>query len=49
MEDLNAKFEKAAEAIRKNEDKARAAKQDDMLDVYGCYKLATVGKINIDR
>ena len=47
--DLNAKFEKAAQAIRDNEDKARAAKQDDMLDIYGCFKLASVGKVNIDR
>ena len=49
MEDITARFEKAAEAIRKNEDKARAAKQDDMLDIYGCFKLASVGKVNIDR
>ena len=49
MEDLDTKFNKAAEAVRNNEDKCRAAKQDDMLDIYGCFKLASVGKINIDR
>ena len=47
--DIDARFTKAAEAIRKNEKKAKAAKQDDMLDIYGCYKIATTGKVNIPR
>ena len=49
MEDIDSKFDKAANAIRNNEAKAKAAKQDDMLDIYGCFKLASVGKINIAR
>ncbi len=49
MEDIEARFTKAADAVRNNEDKARAAKQEDMLDIYGVYKLASVGKCNIDR
>mgnify|MGYP006286213925 CR=1 FL=1 len=49
MEGGDDKFEKAAAAIRNNEDKAKAAKQEDMLDIYGCYKIATVGKCNTDR
>ena len=49
MEDIQAKFDKAAQAIRDNESKAKAAKNEDMLDIYGCFKLASVGTINIDR
>eukprot|EP00343_Euplotes_focardii_P001127 CAMPEP_0205799238 /NCGR_PEP_ID=MMETSP0205-20121125/433_1 /ASSEMBLY_ACC=CAM_ASM_000278 /TAXON_ID=36767 /ORGANISM="Euplotes focardii, Strain TN1" /LENGTH=99 /DNA_ID=CAMNT_0053060199 /DNA_START=15 /DNA_END=314 /DNA_ORIENTATION=+ len=47
--DLNTKFDKAAEAIRNNEAIAKAAKQEDMLDIYGCFKLASVGKCDKPR
>ena len=49
MEDVSAKLDKAANAVKNNEKKMKDAKQEDVLDIYGCYKLATVGKCNIDR
>ncbi|CAI2379131.1 unnamed protein product [Moneuplotes crassus] len=49
MEDIDSKFDKAAQAVRDNEDKARAAKQEDMLDIYGCFKVASVGKCDTSR
>ena len=49
MEDISTRFDKAAQAIRNNEDKARKESNETMLDIYGCFKIASCGKCDTKR
>jgi acyl-CoA-binding protein len=50
MEDVQASFDKAVEYVKNNSGALKdKAGNDGMLDIYGCYKLAVEGKVNIKK